>query len=278
MKKKSLRKAVALALGGAVLATASTHASAGIGAYPGMPTYTGTPISYTANVPYKSWSDYGTNENYGWGHTSSWNVIQIGSNADITNNATHDVKLELTNAANRSGFSIWTSGTAPTTTSVGDGVGFHKYNQVRGANDGGITTNHALSGAYGNIIDGHDGWVGYAQNGVTFTNGDGDVIANGGSVNMTSGVVSGYSVDVSNSASLTLYDLASGFYLIGLGGVCPDGLTTQCQMPSATSSTPSTYTFTVSAVPIPAAAWLFSTAIAGFGVISRRKLMHNFNK
>ncbi len=270
MKKISLRKAVALVLGGAALATVTTHASAGIGVSTGVLAYTGSAVSYTPNyqIGYKAWSDYGTNNNYGWSHTAGWYVIKIGSDTDISNNATHDVKLELANADNRSGFSIWTSGIAPTTTSIGNGVGFHKYNQVRGANDGGITTNFALSGTYGNIINGHDGWVGYAQNGTTFTNGDGDVVAHGGSANMTSGVVSGYSVDVSNNATLSLYGLASGYYLIGFGGACPDGQTTQCITPGATSST---YTLSVSPVPIPAAAWFFGPALAGLGAVLRRK-------
>jgi len=193
----------------------------------------------------------------------------------MVNGVTYDVKFDLAgngaNPLNAGGFSIWTSGVNPLETSIFDSVGFHTYNQVRGANDNGNIRNFALSGAYGNIIDGHDGWVGYAQNGVTFTNGDGDVVANGGAANLSSEVVSGYSVDVSTSASLNLLDLASGYYLIGLGGACPDGLDS-CN-PTLTGETAfRDYTFTVSAVPVPAAIWLFGSAIAGLGFSSRRKL------
>lgn len=89
---------------------------------------------------------------------------------------------------------------------------------------------------------------------------------------MTSGVVSGYSADVSTSASLSLLDLAAGYYLIGLGGVCPDDLGLACAMPGSTASSSTDFTFTVSAVPVPAAIWLFGSAIAGLGFSSRRKL------
>jgi len=274
MKKSSLRKSIALALGVTAMIGVSTQASAGIGAYTGMPTFTGSTVSYSAATAYKSWSDYGTASNFAWGHTVSWNVIQIGSDTDIENETTFDVNFDLSNESYRSGFSVWTSGAAPTTTSLGEGVGAHTINQVRGANDG-STYNFALSGSYGNIVDGHDGWVGYAQNGFDFTNGDGDFIANGGAANMTSGVVSGYSADASISASLTLLDLAAGYYLVAAGGVCPDNLGAACAMPGSTASSPTDFTFTVSAVsavPVPAAVWLFGSAIAGLGFSSRRKL------
>ena len=275
MKKSSLRKSIAFALGVTAMIGGSTQASAGVGAYAGMPTFTGSSVSFSGTTKFKTWSDNGTDFNFGWGHTASWNVIQIGSEVDMANGVTYDVNVDLAgtglNPLNSGGFSIWTSGTSATVTSIYDSVGFHKYNQVRGANDDGNNRNFALSGSYGNIIDGHDGWVGYAQNGVTFTNGDGDVVANGGAANLTSGVVSGYSADVSTSASLNLLDLASGYYLIGLGGACPDGLDS-CN-PTLTGETAfRDYTFTVSAVPVPAAVWLFGSAIAGLGFSSRRKL------
>jgi hypothetical protein len=38
-----------------------------------------------------------------------------------------------------------------------------------------------------------------------------------------------------------------------------------------TTTVPNTTPFTVSAVPVPAAVWLFGSALAGFGVINRRK-------
>jgi len=271
MKKHSLRKSIALALGVTAMIGVSPQASAGVSAYPGMPTFTGTSVSITSNPAYKSWSDYGTGLNFGWGHTASFNAIKIGSDGDIANNATFDVNFDLSNERFTTGFSIWTSGAAPLATSIYDGVGAHKFNQVRGANDGSVH-NFALSGTYGNVIDGHNGWVGYAQNGFDFTNGDGDLVVKGGVANMTSGVVSGYSVDVSTSTSLTLFDLAAGYYLIGFGGACPDDLGAACMIPGSTTSSSLESTFTVSAVPVPAAVWLFGSAIAGLGFSSRRKL------
>jgi len=272
MKKTSLRKSIAFALGVTAMIGVSTQASAGVGAYPGMPNFTGSTVDYSITVPYKSWSDYGTGSNFGWGHTASFHVIKMGSDTDIINEATFDVNFELTNDRVKGGFSIWTSGATPTETSIYDGVGAHTFNQVRGANDDGNNRNFALSGTYGNIIDGHDGWVGYAQNGFDFTNGDGDFVAKGGEANMTSGVVSGYLADVSTSASLTLLDLAAGYYLIGLGGACPDDLGAACLMPGSTETSSLEFTFSVSAVPVPAAVWLFGSAIAGLGFSSRRKL------
>jgi hypothetical protein len=38
---------------------------------------------------------------------------------------------------------------------------------------------------------------------------------------------------------------------------------------------PNTTAFTVAAVPVPAAAWLFSSALAGLGLVNRRKNQHN---
>jgi len=274
MKKSSLRKSIAFALGVTAMIGVSAQATAGVGAYAGMPTFTGSTINIVppGTVPYRSWSDYGTDFNFGWGHTASFNALKIGSDTDIANKATFDVNFDLSNEFYRSGFSIWTSGVTPLATSIYDGVGAHTFNQVRGANDDGNNRNFALSGTYGNVIDGHDGWVGYAQNGFDFTNGDGDFVAKGGEANMTSGVVSGYLADVSTSASLTLLDLAAGYYLIGWGGVCPDDLGYACLSPDFTSTSPTDFTFTVSAVPVPAAVWLFGSAIAGLGFSSRRKL------
>lgn len=269
MKKTSLRKAISFALGVTAMAGVSTQASAFTSTDLG--TFTGTTITQLDAAPFKSWTDYNAN-NWGWVHTADWFKIQIGSNADITAGTTYDVNFDLAERGTTSpmitgGFSIWTSGS----TAYVDGFGFHQYNQVMGKND--TTSNAGTSTAnnnIGNIIDGHDGWVGYAQNGVTFTNGDGDVVANGGSANMTSGAISGYTADVSSSASLTLNDLAAGYYLIGLGGACPENLF-DCN-PLATGGVPARdYTLTVSQVPVPAAVWLFGSAIAGLSFTSRRK-------
>jgi hypothetical protein len=268
---KSLKKAIIGLLGTAALAGISTQASA----FDSTPlgTFTGTTLTQNNEAPYKSWSDYGTNVNFGWVHTANWLNVQVGSASDITNGTTYDVQFQLsprgsTAPMTAGGFTIWTSGTTP----VVDGSGFHEYNQVRGPNDGGVHTNDAL-GSAGNIVNGHDGWVGYAQNGLSFTNGDGDSVANGGAWNTSSPYLANpgsSSASAGASATLNLFGLKSGYYLIGLGGVCPDN-NAGCMNPTPASRQ---YTFTVSTaapVPIPAAAWLFGSAIMGLLGMGRRK-------
>lgn len=265
MAHNRLRRTMLAALGSTVLAGFSTEAGAFTSTSLGS--FTGATITRNDAAPFKSWSDYGTNENYGWVHTADWFRIQVGSASDIAGGATFDVKFDLsprgsTQPMTAGGFSIWTSGTAP----LIDGTGFHAYNQVRGPNDGGITTNNKL-GSPGNIVQGHDGWVGYAQNGLSFTNGDGDVVTNGGAWNTGSPYLTGGSASAGSSATLNLFGLKAGYYLIGLGGVCPD------DSPSCIGTLPGSreYTFTVSAVPLPAAVWLFGSALAAMGVIGRRR-------
>lgn len=277
MTKTSLRKAVGLTLGVSIMSGISTHASAlGVSAYFGMPELTtSSPLNFSGNVPYKSWSDYGAGVNLGWGHTAYFYALKIGSDADISNGATYDVNFNLSGTGETSplltgGFSLWTSGTTPLQTSVFGGVGMHTFNQVRGWNDDGNTRNFAMSGAYGNVIEGHDGWVAYAQSGASFTNEDSNVVVHGGEANMTSGVVSGYSVDVSTSTNMTLWGMTSGYYLIALGGACPDGLTS-CAPETTGGSSSRAFNLTVSAVPIPAAFWLFGGAFASLGFHFRRK-------
>jgi hypothetical protein len=105
----------------------------------------------------------------------------------------------------------------------------------------------------GNIVAGHDGWVGYANAGYAFTNGDGDKVqgllagatnpsnvgqyGDGGTgsvggpaagaalpnVNNASPYVrGGFATLAAGDAKLTLYGLKAGYYLLGIGGVCPD--------------------------------------------------------
>ena len=203
-------------------------------------------------------------------HTADWFRVQVGSASEISSGATYNVQFQLsprgtTQPMTAGGFSIWTSGTAP----LVDGSGFHEYNQVRGPNDGGVTTNNALASP-GNIVGGHDGWVGYAQNGLSFVNGDGDSVPNGGAWNTSSPYLSGGSASANSSAAtLNLFGLKAGYYLIGLSGVCPDN-NAGC---ISTSPTARDFTFTVSTtpVPVPAAVWLFGSALAGMGFVGRHR-------
>lgn len=266
MRKLKLNKAIVSILGVVSLTAVSQQSLAFSSTNLG--TFTGTTITRNDSTPFKSWSDYGTNVNFGWVHTADWFKIQIGSASDITAGNRLNVEFKLTggttNPLNTGGFTVWTSGSNP----IVNGSGFHEYNQVRGPNDGGITTNNKLA-APGNIISGHDGWVGYAQNGLSFTNGDGDLVANGGAWNTTSPYLNGGAASSVGGATLDLFGLKAGYYLIGLGGVCPDNSPT-CLSPSPISRN---YVFTVSTapVPVPGAVWLFGSAMAGLIGFGRRK-------
>lgn len=209
------------------------------------------------------------------------------------------------------GFSIWTSGTTPMVVGSANGNGYgHAWSQVRGGKlDGGVAddpcgqggdctlgSNGWLgTGGGGNILDGHDGWIGYANAGYSFQNGDGDYIQGlfagssnpsnigqygGGAsdplngttltnVNGSSPYVNGGSASLSSGdALLSLYGLKAGYYLIGYAGSCPDN---NDNGQGCATSGAQAYNLTVSAVPLPAAFWLFGSALTGLGVFGRKK-------
>lgn len=267
MTKKRLNKAIIGILGVAAISV-SNQASAFTAVSLGV--FTGDTISRDDATPYKSWSDIQAKSNMGWVHTADWFKLQVGTQADITAGNTFNVGFSLTSRGtnqplNTGGFSIWTSGTAV----IAEGGGFHEYNQVRGRNDDGVTTNNDI----GNIVDGHDGWVGYAQNGLSFDNGDGDSVAHGGAWNTNSPFLSGGAASASSSAAtLDLFGLKAGYYLIGLGGVCPNNdASCMGQSPASRHYTFSVSTATAAPVPVPGAVWLFGSALAGVAGINRRK-------
>ncbi|OAI19164.1 hypothetical protein ACQE3E_07225 [Methylomonas sp. MED-D] len=263
--KTKLDRAIVSILGVAALSAVSAESFAFGSTNLGV--FTGTTITQTDSTPLRSWSDYGTSFNLGWVHTADWFTIQVGSASDIAAGNRLNVEFKLTagftDPLSYGGFSIWTSGSNP----IVNGSGFHKYNQVRGPNDGGVHTNDKLASP-GNIISGHNGWVGYAQNGLTFTNSDGDLVANGGAWNTTSPYLNGGAASSVDGSTLDLYGLKAGYYLIGLGGVCPDNAACMSQSPTTRN-----YVFTASTapVPIPGAVWLFGTAISGLIGFGRRK-------
>jgi len=65
----------------------------------------------------------------------------------------------------------------------------------------------------------------------------------------------------SNIGTISFHALANQVYTVVLGGY----------RTGAWTSTTDGYTLSVAAVPIPAAAWLFGSALAGMGIIGRRK-------
>ena len=224
----------------------------------------------TGNAPKRAWSDYGTNFNYGWTHTAQFRIFQVGNAADLLAGTRFDIKVDLKQNGgaapmNFPAFSIWTSGTTALVTGAANGHGYgHHWSQVRGGKgDGGVggdpcglggdctlgSNGWLGTGGDGNILDGHDGWIGYANAGYSFTNGDGDKIQGlfagatnaenigqygGGvsdplngttitNVNSSSPYVNGGSATLSTGeAILNLSGLKAGYYLIGYAGACAD--------------------------------------------------------
>lgn len=162
------------------------------------------------------------------------------------------------------------------------------------------------------VLDGHQGWVGYVNAGPNYVldnfidpgnssaqTGSGQHVYDNvshGAVNTTSLTIltnpgassTGYSDNFYRSApsgafvgsapdfaTMILYGLKAGNYLIGTGGSCP-GYATNA-LASAACGTGGLYTFSVSsapalaAVPVPSALWLFGSAMAGLVGFKRRK-------
>lgn len=286
---------MSLKLGNAIIGLLGVAAMAGFssqaGAFGGetfaLGAFTGTTLSATGHAaPFKSWTDYGA-DNLGWVHTAAFATLQVGSATDIANGVTYNVTLAMAgegtaglataDTLDNPAFTLWTGGTNPT--SAGGG-GFHRFNQLRGPSGPGEskTTNDALTS--GGVLAGSDGWVGYANSGFVVANSDGDTVdhggVSGGTPWLTNPGASSWSYSQLNQnnsstaldhASLTLMGLKSGYYLLALGGSCGD------PNPASNCGSGQNFSFQVSTapVPLPAAAWLFGSAVMGLAGIWRRK-------
>ncbi|OAI06285.1 hypothetical protein [Methylomonas methanica] len=259
---RKLHKAIVGILGTVALA-ASSHANALGVAEVDLGTFTGSALAGTSTAGKKSWADSISGSNgFGWVHTgSTFAKLQVGSAAQIASGATVNLTIKMTAAATNGidnpAFSVWTSGTSDFNLSAG-GFGLHTYSQVRGPADGGVSDNASL----GNI--GITDFIGYSNSGGSFTNGDGDAVGAGGvsSSPWVSAIASSWASGADFS-SLTLSGLKSGYYLIAAGGSCFDG----------TCAAGSSFNLEVTAapVPVPAAVWLFGSAMAGLIGVGKRK-------
>ena len=318
MSKKQLNKTIQSILGSLALGFASTNAMA-LSAMPNLGSVATPSAALTATgfAPLRAWSDYGTNQNYGWTHTAKFYTFQVGSVSDISAGTRFDVNVRLqgTGASPLAfpGFSIWTSGATPTVQPYSSNEGYgHHWSQVRGPYDGGFAGNPCSidcnmgsngwmatwgntaggTNAPGNILTGHDGWVGYANAGYSFENGDYDLIPGlyAGStnsaneskywnseledyepltnVNSNSPWVNGGSASLAaGDAVLNLLGLKSGYYMIAVGGSCPDN---NANGQGCAAGGTRGYQLTITSVPVPAAVWLFGSALVGLGVTGRR--------
>jgi len=333
---KLIRKSVALVLSGSAFGIFSSQALA-LTALPdlGAATLDASSISVAGDVLKRSWSDYGTFVNYGWTHTANFYKFAVGNTADVAAGTRFDVSVKMQgNGATPMlfpGFSIWTSGTNPVSRPFSHGGGYgHEWSQVRGPNDGGFAgnpcgklsdcslgsngwmaadyraTNSSATSA-GNILQGRDGWIGYANSGYSFENGDGDLIQgrlagntnpnNEGkywnptgsdpaigsysaltNVNASSPWVVDGSVSLAVAdATMNLTGLRAGYYMIATGGSCPDTNRNgqSCGNPAAIpTGTGFKLTITnqgLSAVPVPGAVWLFASGASLLGLLGKNR-------
>lgn len=250
MNKKVIN-AVAGLLATSALALVSTHASAATtvqisgGA-------AGSTSTVTESVDGASWT-FVFGQNYGWNHTiNSHDLVVSGGAADITLTAKQTATTDYL-----PGFTLWSR-----TSGSGAGCCSHQFDQVLGP-----TGVNAFLGS-----SGIDAIVGYGNAGATFTNAGGNAVGKGGvfassHVNAASSSFT-FGTDGSGLAyvTLNLVGLQNGTYLIYNGGSdynSSSGKTTGGQTLTATvGSAP---------VPVPAAVWLFGSALAGLIGVSRRK-------
>lgn len=241
--KRNLKKAVAGLLATAAMGLVSTHASATLVSFDDGPA--GSSASVTDNVTSNSWT-FGFGVNLGWNHTSSNHDLHVTNGAGtITLTAKQTATTDPL-----PGFTIWhrTSGS-------GHIDGSHQYDQVTGPTG----TNAFMSGKVDSI-------VGYGNAGATFTNANGNAVGHG-SVFVPGSYNSGTDSAGLGYVTLTLTGLAEGSYYILNGGSDwnnTSGKTTGGFELTANVVPPN-------AVPIPAAVWLFGSAIMGMGGIGYRR-------
>ncbi len=184
----------------------------------------------------------------GWGHLGSWYTFMTHEAATTTISAT-----ATDTAAMSPGFTVWRTngefdgGTASSgeLSSAAKGTP-HSFNQVGNAGDYGnywMTDSSITNGVTANGITQR---MGYANDGP-------EQLINGwGNAVLSDGIQDGH-------AELTLNNLAAGWYLVFLSGA--DG-----------SLLGSNVNLKVSSVPVPAAVYLFGSALVGLVASSRKKL------
>lgn len=304
-KRNKLRRATNQILGLATVVGLSTQANAAhlAGSLGAVTASSSATSALFATAPFRAFADYGAGINSGWTHAANFHYFQVGSAGDISTGNRFDVSISLQginfglntiNPMIHPGFSVWTSGTTPTTNPHGG----HEFNQVRGPVGGNAWMTS------GNILSGQEGWIGYANAGYAFVNGEGDHVgglltpgagntsystqlsnndnpAPAANVNPASSWVDGGSATLAlGNATLELLGLKAGYYLIGLGGSCPDS-NLNGQNCDALEGQSLGYKLTVSnlgasaaAVPIPAAFWLFGGALASLvGGNARKRVL-----
>lgn len=210
-----LRKTLAVLLTGSAAFLAATGASAisvtDLGVMPGKG------FTASATVPQYAWDGWnGITPNLGWAHNSQWYMFRL------TARTTVQITMSSEDAAMHPAFSVWqTNGTF-----VGTNHNSHAYNQV------GLGGHSAFLKPAAPTWDGATAFIGYANAGSSFTNGDGMKVRAGST---------GISAR-STRASRVAVTLPPGQYLIAAGGSCNDQ---SCGNPG-----PKPYTLSINRLPV----------------------------
>jgi len=280
-KKTKLARAVAMVLTGAALGAVALPASAQSTFYApnttigtGAPTVGNLPSSYTvaSSTAIFAWDGHNNSVGgvgYGWGHNSNWVVFNLAAPTALD--------IRMTSGTGGSGqanfnsaFTLWS--TAGYTDPAGSNGNGHTFSQVStGSAAGGGPVPWLTDPTEGGVT----GFVGYANSGPAgWHNADSLTVGSGAELNGT-GYVNTVTVGGHNAELLTGV-LPAGQYLIGLGGsdACGTFLGNTGLASCTGLSGSGNYSLAinqVSAVPIPAAVWLFGSALGGLGVFGRRK-------
>jgi hypothetical protein len=246
-----IRRAVSVSLGIAVVMGVSTDASAAnVVTTWGPLTVAG--FTGSGSVPRYAWDGNNNRSsitgkfNYGWQHNSDFYLFSVADASSV------GIKMTSPVGGINPAFTLWTA--------TSRGVG-HTYNQVG-------PTPYFLP-------DGESGFVGYANAGPTgWTNGYGlDGSGLGGVVGTGSGGTATVAAATSTSAGLAdlvIGSLGPGNYMLGVGGSC-NTAAPPCSVSTAGFSYNLSLTNLGAPVPIPAAVWLFGSALAGLGWVGRGK-------
>lgn len=214
-----------------------------------------TIINTNANAQAMGWTGNAALNFNAWGMQGSWLSFKLTSDADTTITATADA-TKMAPA-----FTLYRTNSSYTGQSValsgGANGAIHNFSQVAKAGESGLIWATAKTATGPGIVE----TLAYANSGNSYAaNGFGQAVNHG--VNDIS-IDNLYESAISGSvgpgfASMTLSHLASGWYTIFVSG-------------ADASMIGSPIKVSVSAVPIPAAVWLFGSSLIGLLGASRRK-------
>ncbi|MDD1620873.1 MAG: hypothetical protein LUQ11_05285 [Methylococcaceae bacterium] len=210
----------------------------------------------SANSQKMGWTGNAALNYDAWGMEGSWLSFRLTATSDTTISATAD------GATMAPAFTLYRTNSTYTGQSValsgGVNGAIHDFSQVAQAGQNGLIWATAKTAGGAGIVE----TLGYANSGNSYAaNAFGQAVNYGvNDVSIDNLYESGISGSVgAGLASMTLHNLASGWYTIFVSGA--NG-----------TLTGSPINVSVSAVPVPGAVWLFGSALVGLVGASRRKL------